>query len=112
MLSEYDSRNCRNLPTFLRLRRKCLISALLLHNFAGEILHKFHTLSDMEKIINKRFAEQLKSCSQKITDMCKKEKESWLQIDNLEQECEQLIEQVDTKAQELVSVPIIFEEEF
>ena len=48
------------------------------------------------------FDELIKKCSDKITEMCKEEKETWLKLDQLEADCQDLIDQVETKAKTLV----------
>ena len=35
--------------------------------------------------------------------MCQEEKEAWLKLDQLEEDCKELIKQVETKAETLVS---------
>ena len=50
------------------------------------------------------FEELIKKCSDKITEMCKVEKETWLTLDQLEADCQKLITQVEKKAETLVSL--------
>ena len=45
---------------------------------------------------------KIKKCSDKITEMCKVEKETWIKLDQLEEYCQDLIDQVETKAETLV----------
>ena len=58
-------------------------------------------------------------CSEKLTDLCKKEKQIWKTLDDLEADSEELTKLVDKKTTELVSkeqyfqsVMNIFEHEF
>ena len=71
--------------------------------FTGVSVHRFCTLDDMKTRIQVTFAEQLKECSKKITDMCKREKELCMQMDTLEEECNRLLTEVDNKEKQLVS---------
>ena len=58
-------------------------------------------------------------CSEKLTDLCKKEKQIWKTLDDLEADSEELMKLVDEKTTELVSkeqyfqsIKNIFEHEF
>ena len=45
----------------------------------------------------------LKKCSETITQTCKAEKETWHSLDQVEEECDDLMRQVQAKADALVS---------
>ena len=64
--------------------------------------HTFISLQDVEEQIKSEFAEVLKNVSQTITTMCKTEKQAWLRMDEVEEECQRLTKQVETAAQKLV----------
>lgn len=50
------------------------------------------------------FVELTKSVSDRMTEMCKQEKETWQNLDNLELECEKLRQQVKDKTQKMVFI--------
>ena len=56
----------------------------------------------MENIVRSRITKQLDKCSSRIAELGKKEKESWLVVDFVEEECRNLKEKVAAKAKELV----------
>ena len=62
----------------------------------------FQTLEQTADKLKTEFEELIKKCSDKITEMCKVEKETWLKLDQLEADCQDLIDQVETKAKTLV----------
>ena len=50
----------------------------------------------------------MKTCSDKITEMCKVEKKRWIKLDQLEEDCQKLIIQVEKKADALVSAIFVY----
>ena len=64
--------------------------------------HTFISLQDVEEQIKSEFAEVLKKVSQTIATMCQTEKQAWLRMDEVEEECQRLTKQVETAAQKLV----------
>ena len=69
--------------------------------------HTFISLQDVEEQIKSEFAEVLKKVSLTITTMCKTEKQAWLRMDEVEEECQRLTKQVETAAQKLVWYPAL-----
>ena len=74
---------------------------------AGYGQHTYQTLRQTASKLTAEFEVVLKRCSEKITEMCKVEKGAWLKLDQLEQDCQELIKQVETKAESLVSLTIL-----
>lgn len=50
------------------------------------------------------FAEMIKKCSEKVTELCKLEKRTWQTVDELNEKCEAMIKQVDLTAEKQVQV--------
>ena len=65
--------------------------------------HNFSTLSDTALYLQAEFAKLLRECSRKLTEMCKVEKQTWLELDETNEAFDELIEKVNNKAEELVS---------
>lgn len=65
--------------------------------------HNFYTLLDTASYLQTEFANLLRECSRKLTEMCKVEKQTWLELDETNEACDELIEKVNNKAEELVS---------
>ena len=76
-----------------------IVSKLLLGN-----RHYYHTLTDTAKQLKEEFDSLLRDCSKKLTDMCKLEKQTWQELDETNVACDELIEKVNTKSEELVSI--------
>ena len=66
--------------------------------------HTYQSLENIAETLKSEFEELIKKCSDKITEMCKVEKETWLKLDQLEADCQKLITQVEKKAETLVSL--------
>ena len=49
------------------------------------------------------FSEVLKNISETVTKMCKTEKESWLTLDAIEEECRTLKEKVEAASNKMVN---------
>ena len=76
--------------------------------YEGKDQHTYQTLGQTAVRLKGEFEEMIKKCSDKITEMCKVEKETWIKLDQLEEDCEDLIDQVETKAETLVSsIPFV-----
>ena len=43
-----------------------------------------------------QFADMIKKCSDKVVELCKLEKETWQTVDELNEKCKAMIEQVET----------------
>ena len=50
------------------------------------------------------FSEMIKKCSEKVTELCKLEKQTWQTVDELNEKCEAMIRQVDLTAEKQVQV--------
>ena len=74
---------------------------------AGNGQHTYQTLRQTASKLTAEFEVVIKRCSEKITEMCKVEKEAWLKLDQLEENCQELITQVERKAESLVSLTIL-----
>ena len=53
------------------------------------------------------FAEMIKKCSEKVTELCKLEKQTWQTVDELNEKCEAMMKQVDTTAEKQVQCSCI-----
>ena len=49
------------------------------------------------------FKQMIQQCSDKVTELCKLEKETWQTVDTLNEKCEAMIKQVDTTTEQQVS---------
>ena len=49
------------------------------------------------------FKRMIQQCSDKVTELCKLEKETWQTVDELNEKCEAMIKQVDTTTEQQVS---------
>ena len=78
----------------------CLFSA----TGSEEQQHTYQSLENTAETLKSEFEELIKKCSDKITEMCKVEKETWIKLDQLEEDCQKLITQVEKKAETLVSL--------
>ena len=65
--------------------------------------HNFLSLQEAGTQIKAQFASICKEVAGKITEMCKAEKDAWHKLDQLEDECETMYKQVETKTEVLVS---------
>ena len=65
--------------------------------------HNFLSLQEAGTQIKAQFANICKEVAGKITEMCKAEKDAWHKLDQLEDECETMYKQVETKTEVLVS---------
>lgn len=54
-----------------------------------------------------QFADMIKKCSDKVTELCKLEKETWQTIDTLNEKCVAMIEQVETTKEKQVLFLVI-----
>ena len=74
------------------------------YSSAGKGQHTYRTLRETELRLKSEFEAVIKRCAAKITEMCKVEKETWIKLDKLEEDCQGLITQVEKKADALVSL--------
>ena len=58
--------------------------------------HKNFLLATTRIPLEAQFADMIKKCSDKITELCKLEKETWQTVDELNEKCKAMIEQVET----------------
>ena len=65
--------------------------------------HRYQTLQQTLDGLMTNFNVLLKKCSETITQTCKAEKEMWQSLDQVEEECDDLMRQVQAKADALVS---------
>lgn len=65
--------------------------------------HVFKTLKDVETQIKSKFSDAIKQLSKKVAELCVEEKQAWLKLDDIEEDCRTLTIQVEKKAEELVS---------
>ena len=79
-----------------------MVFCLLLDGIGG-YRHFFKTLQDISEQLRQEFDKSLANCASKTTQLCKKEKETWQLIDELEVNCKQLVEEVNAKSQQLVN---------
>ena len=77
------------------------------YSSAGKGQHRYRTLRETELRLKSEFEAVIKRCAAKITEMCKVEKETWIKLDQLEEDCQGLITQVEKKADALVSLVTI-----
>ena len=49
-----------------------------------------------------RFEEMIQKCSDKVTELCKLEKQTWQTVDELNGKCEAMMNQVDTTVEKQV----------
>ena len=68
--------------------------------------HSFVTIVQAAQKLKAEFETLNKKCSEKLTRMCSLEKETWFDLDEMEQECDKLLEQVEKKAERLVRMKI------
>ena len=54
------------------------------------------------------FAEMIKKCSDKVTELCKLEKQTWQTVDELNEKCKAMMNQVDTTAEKQVPLLCLF----
>ena len=47
--------------------------------------------------------QMIKRCSEKVTELCKLEKETWQTVDELNEKCEAMIDQIETTTEQQVS---------
>lgn len=71
--------------------------------FAENNDHFYKTMNDIRSQLEAEFAELTKSVTDKMTEMCKLEKETWQKLDNLEMECDELRRDIHDKAKEMVT---------
>ena len=64
--------------------------------------HTLRSLEDVKRQIRLELSRVLKKVSATVTLMCKTEKAAWLKLDDLEEECQRLQQQVNTAADNMV----------
>ena len=70
--------------------------------------HAFVSLEDVERQIRSELSRVLKKVSATVTSMCETEKAAWLKLDDLEEECQRLQQQVNTAANNMVPFSEIY----
>ena len=73
-----------------------------MNNIAGRTSHSLHSLADMEDLVKSDFAKLQKRCSEKLTEVCRVEKQVWKTLDELEEDSDELMNQVTLNTKELV----------
>mgnify|MGYP001798279088 CR=1 FL=1 len=48
------------------------------------------------------FEDMIKKCSDKVTELCKLEKQTWQTVDELNEKCQAMMNQVDTTVEKQV----------
>lgn len=86
---------------------RCDSTQLFLCKGADKEQHTFYTLDDTSELLKDEFKEFLKKCSEKITEMCKLEKETWMKLDYVEEQCNNCINDVDKKEADMVSIAMV-----
>lgn len=61
--------------------------------FTGD--HSYVTLRSISDIIQSKYDEKLKACSDQITKLCKLEKEAWHNIDQFNNDCDEMVTKVN-----------------
>ena len=69
--------------------------------------HRFMSLEDISTWVKEEFGELLKKCSAEVTDLCRQEKQAWRKVDDLEEECQKLCQEVKNKTEEVVSSSLL-----
>ena len=64
--------------------------------------HKFVSLKDIDAQIKSEFAVALKKASEHVTKLCKREKEAWVTLDEVEGQLKMLTHDVETHAERMV----------
>ena len=65
--------------------------------------HEIVPLATIRDRLEAQFADMIKKCSDKVTELCKLEKETWQTVGELNEKCEAMIKQVDTTTEQQVS---------
>ena len=64
--------------------------------------HETIPLAAAGTALKAHFADLTKKCSDKVTELCKLEKETWQTVDELNEKCEAMKNKVDTTAEKQV----------
>ena len=64
--------------------------------------HEIVPLATIRDRLEAQFADMIKNCSVKVTELCKLEKETWQTVDTLNEKCEGMMNQVDTTKEKQV----------
>ena len=65
--------------------------------------HRFCSLDQLKEEITSHFADLLKSASDKVTNICKRDKKIWRVLDDEEMECKHMIEMIERIRDEQVT---------
>ena len=65
--------------------------------------HSIIPLATARTSLEAHFSEMIKKCSDKVTELCRLEKQTWQTVDKLNEKCEAMVKQVDTTAEKQVS---------
>mgnify|MGYP001792733811 CR=1 FL=1 len=71
--------------------------------------HKLHSLSHVAAIVKTEFADLTEKLEAELEKYAVKEKEGWVKLDKLEEECKNLTKQVEKSTENLVRQLIDFE---
>lgn len=71
--------------------------------FVGSVKHEFESLRGAETILRTQFTDILAMCSESLTYMGKKEKETWQSLDVLIDDCAKMKLQVQEKVKKQVN---------
>ena len=70
--------------------------------------HKLHSLSHVAAVVKTEFADLTKKLEAELEKYAVKEKEGWVKLDKLEEECKNLTKQVEKSTENLVRQLIDF----
>ena len=76
--------------------------------FLEGIAHRFMPLAAARATLEKYFEDMIKNCSDKVTELCKLEKQTWQTVDELNEKCEAMMNQVDTTVEMQVGTQKIY----
>ena len=70
--------------------------------FLEGLVHRFMPLAAALATLETRFEEMVQKCSDKVTELCKLEKQTWQTVDELNEKCEAMMNKVDSTAEKQV----------
>ena len=81
------------------------LDLLVLTSSGGK--HENVPLATTRIALERHFEDMIKKCSDKVTELCKLEKQTWQTVDELNEKCEAMMKQVDTTAEKQVQCSCI-----
>ena len=69
--------------------------------------HQLIALRTARRSLETQYAEMMKRCAEKVTELCKLEKQTWQIIDTLNEKCDAMVMQIDTTAEQQVCTIVI-----